>query len=143
MTVTVERSFDVEAPIETVWEVLSDPESRAKAISVVKDYEIRDDRTIWHIRIPLPLTNRTIAVKTRDVERDPPRYVKFVGESDIMRVTGEHELTETEDGCRVTVVFVVDGRIPGVEKFFERNIDGEIENIKKAVTDFIGTVEEV
>lgn len=134
MAVEVERSFDVEASIEEVWDLLSDPANRAEAISFVERFETTDDVTTWHIRLPIPLVNRTIKVRTEDIKRDPPRYVKFVGRSKVMNVTGEHELTETESGCRVRNRFVVEGKVPGVERFFKRNFDAEIRNILDTVS---------
>lgn len=142
MVVDVERSFDVGAPIEEVWELLSDHENRARAIEVVEDFDVEGEETVWHIRLPIPVVRRTIAVRTRDVERRPPEYVKFVGRSKVMDVTGEHELEETETGCRVHNRFRVDGKVPGVEKFFRRNIDDEIENILRSVSGTVTAVEE-
>lgn len=143
MTVEVEREFDVEAPATAVWEILSDEETRAKLISVVKSYELRPgtehNEVVWHLSLPIPVISSTVAVRTRDVERDPPRYVKFVGTSKVMTVTGEHELHETESGCRVVNRFVVDGKVPGVERFFRRNIDAEMENFRKTVLDRVGS----
>lgn len=60
-----------------------------------------------------------------------------------MTVTGEHELTETESGCHVVNRFVVDGKVPGVERFFKRNIDTQIENFRQAILDSVQDVEEV
>jgi carbon monoxide dehydrogenase subunit G len=133
MTVEVERSFDVDASRTQVWELLASDQNRAEAIEMVERFEQEDDETIWHVRLPGPLSSRTMAVRTWDIERDPPRHVRFVGRSKAMDVTGEHELTETETGCRVRNRFLVDGKIPGVERFFKRNIDGEIENIMALV----------
>ena len=39
--------------------------------------------------------------------------------------------------------FVVDGKLPGVERFFERRIDDEIENIRQLVVERDTGVEEV
>ena len=145
MTVEVDRSFDVDATREEVWELLADEENRARVISVVEDYEVVDPQrheVTWHIRLPIPLIKSTIAVRTWDVERNPPGFVKFVGRSKVMNVTGEHEITSLDSGCRVRNRFVVDGKVPGVEKFFERNFDSEIENIKRAVSERVGAVEE-
>ena len=125
-----------------MWELLSDSEYRARAVSVVERYEVDGDQTTWYIKLPIPLVGGTVAVRTHDVERDPPRYVKFLGKSKVMTVTGEHELTETEDGCRVRNRFVVDGKLPGVEQFFERNVDDEFENIRKAVSDSVEEVDD-
>jgi len=80
----------------------------------------------------------TISVDTEEVERDPPNRVKFVGKSRAFRVTGEHTITETEDGCRLANEFVVDGRLPGVESFFERNFDAELSNLEDALRASLG-----
>ncbi len=145
MTVKVERAFDVDAPIAEVWDVLTDETIRAETISVVKEFELRpdtDNEVIWYLSLPIPLVDSTIAVRTRDVDRDPPRYVRFAGTSKVMTVTGEHTLSETESGSHVVNRFVVDGKLPGIERFFKRNIDTEIENFRRAIVDRVDTVEE-
>lgn len=133
MTVRVERSFELDADPAAVWSFIADPAKRADAISVVERYEERGDRFVWHVRIPVPLVRQTVAVETRDVERDPPHHVKFVGRSSVFSVTGEHEITPTETGCRLDNRFVVDGRLPGVEGFFSRNLDRELDNLEAAL----------
>lgn len=138
MVVDVERTYWVEAPIDEVWAVIADPASRATALSVVDRFETQGDVTIWHLKLPIPLLGGTVAVRTWDVERDPPRFVRFVGESRVMEVTGEHELTAEGDGTTVHNRFVVDGSLPGVERYFKRHIDGELTRIKRLVIDSVG-----
>lgn len=133
MTVRVERTFRLAATPEQVWGFIADPEKRARAISVVSEFEDRGETEVWHVRLPIPFVNKTIAVDTEDVVRDEPNYVKFVGRSSVMRVVGEHEITETADGSRLVNRFVVDGRVPGVERFFERNLDSELANLERAI----------
>lgn len=136
MTVRVQRRFDLSAPCEEVWGFIADPEQRARAISVVSDYEITDEAgrsATWYIDIPIPVVRRAARIETEDTERDPPRYVEFVGRSKAMRVTGEHRLEETDDGCRLANEFVVDGKVPGVERFFETNLDNELDNLERAL----------
>ncbi|WP_424004606.1 SRPBCC family protein [Haloarcula salina] len=137
MTVRVERSMTVSAPPERVWEFIADPERRAEPISVVEDWDVEDERhATWFLTLPIPVINRTLRVETEDVERREPEYVRFVGTSKVMRVQGEHELEETEDGgTRLTNRFVVEGRLPGVEGFFKRNLDGELRNLEDALRD--------
>lgn len=140
MTVRVERRFELSAPCEEVWAFISDPEQRARAISVVEDYEITDSEgrsATWYIDVPIPLARRAARVETEDVEREPPRFVKFVGRSKVMRVTGEHRLEETEGGCRLTNEFVVDGKLPGVERFFKKNLDEELKNLERSLRDYL------
>ena len=142
MTVESSRSFEFSAPRERVWAFIADPENRAKAISAVESFtshDTEDDRTTWRVRLGLPAFDRTIAVETTDVVRDPPTYVKFVGRSRILSMTGEHELTTTDDGCRLDTRFTVDGRLPGVERVFERRLDEELSNIRRAAIEFLET----
>jgi len=139
MTVRVERTMTVAASPERVWEFIGDPDQRARPISVVEEWEIHDDdRATWHISLPIPIVDRTIAVETEDVERREPEYVRFIGRSKVMRVQGEQELEPTEEGgTRVTNRFVVDGKLPGVERFFKRNLDGELQNLERALNDYL------
>jgi carbon monoxide dehydrogenase subunit G len=136
MTVRVQRTFEFDADPKRVWEFIADPAKRAEAISVVEEYETdpHDERkATWHIRLPIPLLNSTIGVETEDLTRDEPRYVKFAGKSRALRVTGEHTIEEVEGGCKLHNEFVVDGRLPGVEKFFKRNLDKELDNLEAAL----------
>jgi hypothetical protein len=51
-----------------------------------------------------------------------------------MRVTGEHTIeTVADDQCRLENEFIVDGRLPGVERFFKRNLDRELKNLERAL----------
>jgi carbon monoxide dehydrogenase subunit G len=136
MTVRVQRTFEFDAPGERVWEFISDPGKRAEAISVVERFEVDDDgrRATWHITLPIPLISQTAEVQTRDVTVEPPRYVKFVGKSSVMRVTGEHTIETVNEGqCRLKNEFIVDGRLPGVERFFKKNLDRELKNLEQAL----------
>jgi carbon monoxide dehydrogenase subunit G len=134
MTVRLTRTFEFDAPPERVWEFISDPAKRAAAISVVERFDVDDDgHATWHVSLPIPFISSTATVETRDVEVDPPRFVHFVGKSSVMRVSGEHTVEPTETGARLVNEFVVDGRVPGVERFFERNLDRELENLEAAL----------
>ncbi len=134
MTVRVSRTFEFDAPATDVWAFISDAEQRAEAISVVDTFEVHGDgRATWHVSLPIPMIRSTIAVETEEVERDPPNRVKFVGKSKAFRVTGEHVITETAGGSTLANEFVVDGRLPGVESFFKRNFDEELDNLEAAL----------
>jgi carbon monoxide dehydrogenase subunit G len=139
MTVRVERSFELPVARERVWAFIADPTCRASAISVVSEYTVHDDGTAtWHLDLPIPLVDRTITVETRDETVTEPEYVKFSGRSKVMHVVGEHELVETDGGTEVVNRFVVDGRLPGVERFFQRNLDEELTNLETALQEHLG-----
>ncbi|MEF8907816.1 MAG: SRPBCC family protein [Haloarculaceae archaeon] len=139
MTVRVERVIDVPAPPAEVWDFIADPEKRARSISVVTDYEdLGDGKAVWHVKLPIPVINRTVRVETEDRERNPPRYVEFVGNSKVMRVVGEHTLEEQDGDTQLTNRFVVDGKLPGVERFFKRNLETEFDNLERALHEDLG-----
>jgi len=134
MTVRVERTMTVPASPERVWEFIADPDRRAAPISVIERWETHDDGSAtWHLALPIPLIDSTVAVETSDDERRAPEYVSFTGRSKVMSVQGEHVLEPVEGGTRLTNRFVVDGRIPGVERFFKRNFDAELERLEQAL----------
>ncbi|GAA0450657.1 SRPBCC family protein [Halococcus dombrowskii] len=134
MTVRVERTFELAVPPEQVWAFIADPGKRAEAISVVDSFEIHDEtHATWHIALPIPFVDRTIAVETEDTERDPPTHVEFVGRSRVLRVVGEHDLETVDDGTRLRNRFTVEGKMPGVEGFFKRNLDDELDNLEAAI----------
>lgn len=141
MTVRVERTVELPAERERVWAFLVDPGKRAGAISVVSEYELEDEdglRATWYLDLPIPLLGSAFAVETEDVERDEPRYVKFTGRSRAVHVVGEHELEAVDGGTRLTNRFTIEGRLPGVETFFERNLDRELENLRRAIEADLG-----
>jgi len=138
MTVRVERAFELPVGREAVWEFISDSKLRAGAISVVSDYTDHGDGTAtWHVDLPIPVIDRTIAVETEDELVRPPEYVRFVGRSRVMDVVGEHELSSVEGGTRLVNTFVVDGSLPGVERFFRSNLDEELDNLESALVDYV------
>jgi carbon monoxide dehydrogenase subunit G len=134
MTVRVERTVTVPAPPERVWEFIAAPDSRAAPISVIEEWDVHEDGSAtWYLSLPIPLVDTRVAVETRDDERRPPEYVKFTGRSKVMQVQGEHVLEAVDGGTKLINRFVVDGRLPGVERFFERNFDAELDNLEAAL----------
>jgi carbon monoxide dehydrogenase subunit G len=139
MTVRVERTFELSATPEEVWEFIADPALRAGAISVVDSYESTGEGTArWHVRLPIPFVDRTVAVDTRETRREDPEHVEFTGRSRVMRVVGEHHVERTGDGSRLMNRFTVEGEVPGVERYFKRNLDGELDNLEDALREYLG-----
>ena len=140
MTVRVERTFELDASPDEVWEFIADPGKRAQPISVVESFDIHDEtHATWHISLPIPFVNRTIAVETEDTERDPPTHIEFVGRSRVLRVVGEHDLEAVDGGTRLRNRFTVEGKMPGVEQFFKRNLDDELDNLETAIREDAAT----
>ncbi len=134
-----ERDVTIQAPRERVWEFNDDAEKRARPVSIVEDFELlSESEAAWEVSLPIPLSDRTLRVETEDQNRTPPEYVEFVGNSKAFRVIGEHELTEVDGEPELRLSFSVDGRVPGVERFFKKNIDAELENLEQAILDDLG-----
>lgn len=133
MTARVEREFTVDASPEAVWEFISDPGNRARAISVVDRFETHGDTATWHIALPIPLVSKTVRVRTKTVTLEAPDYVRFEGNSSVFDVLGEHRMSAADGTTTITNTFTVDGHVPGVETFFERHLDGEIDNLEAAL----------
>jgi carbon monoxide dehydrogenase subunit G len=140
MTVRVERTFHLAAPPDEVWAFIADPGKRARPISVVEEFEVTGEGTArWHVALPIPYTDRTIAVETEDTRVEEPTHVEFVGRSRAMNVQGEHTLEATDDGgTRLVNRFVVDGRVPGVERYFKGKLDEELANLERAIREDLG-----
>ncbi|MUV88922.1 polyketide cyclase [Halapricum sp. CBA1109] len=141
MTIRVERVMEIPADPQAVWAFIVDPEKRARPISVVTGFDLDDEdgrKATWTVKLPIPLINKTVEVDTEDVERDPPRYVKFTGRSRVMQVVGEHTLEPTDTGTRLTNEFTVEGRVPGVERYFKRNLEREFDNLEDALFEDLG-----
>lgn len=140
MVVRARRVVEVSAPPERVWEFIDDPEKRAEPISIVEDFELlQDGKAVWHVSLPIPITDRTMRVETENRRRIPTEEVEFVGNSRAFRVIGKHVLRPTENGTELDNSFTVDGRIPGVERFFKKNIDSELENLEFALKEYLAT----
>lgn len=133
MTARAERTFVFDVPPERIWAFIADPEKRAEAISVAESWDHDGDETIWHISLPIPLIDRTVAVRTRDVERVENERVRFTGRSKVMNVQGTHEISVVDGSTRLSNQFVVEGKYPGVERFFKRNLDTELDNLEDAL----------
>ena len=142
MAIRLERVIDVPAPPEAVWSFISDPEQRARHISVVEDYTVNGDGSAtWQLSLPIPLINRTISVETEDVEVQPPEHVKFIGRSKAMRVVGEQDLEASDTGTRLTNHFTVEGRVPGIERFFKKNLADEFDNLETGLRAYLDDFE--
>lgn len=134
--------MEVDGSPEEVWDFIADPEERARAVSVVSDYELGDAEgtsATWYVDLPIPLVRKLATVHTQDATRDPPNYVRFIGRSKVMRVEGEHSIEPDGNGGAILEnSFTVDGRLPGVERYFKRNLEAELKNLEHALTRRLG-----
>lgn len=100
---TIERSIDIDAPAERVWELVSEPGWFINGGQIVEHVieRIDDDRAIVH-----DATAGRFVVKT--MQLDPPRYASFHWES------GEKPDGTPYDMPNTIVEFFIDDRTDGV-----------------------------
>lgn len=143
MPTTVERVVTVPATREAVWALVADPETRARTIGVVDSYDIHDDnRSVWHVDNPLLPGGATLAIEISEQRRDRPEVVEYEGTSKAFDLTGRHELVTVDGGCQVTSEFDVDQHIPGVEEYFQEQLDAELRRLEQAIFEATGQTQE-
>jgi uncharacterized protein len=76
VNVSGERTFA--APRATLWKVLNDPESMAKTMPGVQNFDVHDDRN-WtaNVKIPLGLGSMKMTVDMEKVEEREPEFAKL------------------------------------------------------------------
>lgn len=130
MALEVERETTFDHPADAVWALLSDQGERAEAVSFVDSSEVRgEDAATWRLKVPTPLTEGTFPMEIEDVETDPPRHLKFRGDSEPLDLLGELWLDRSGDGSRIRVRLRLEGNLPGVETFLRGTFDDELRHL--------------
>lgn len=145
MTVRLEDTRRIDASPEAVWSFIADPGNRARAISTVRRFEVHggpDRHTTWWIELPIRLLG-TITVETRERERREPEFVEFVGHSRAFEVVGNHRIEGRDGGTTFSSTFEVNGKLPGVERVFERQFPQELENVANAIEAHLDRTEDL
>ncbi len=117
--VSVERSFDIDAPRDRVWSFMRDPASFSSCIPGVSDVEALDDGTFRATVVAkVSILTACFPMSVRIMEEDPPRHL--VAEmSGTDAKTGTHLETRNEvdlregDGGRTEVAFRIDAKLSG------------------------------
>lgn len=134
MTTRAQRTVEIAAPPRDIWSFLSDPEKRANSLSVIEEFELKDEtHATWYLSVPIPVIDETVIIETEDTTRNPVEYIEFVGRSRLLNVIGEHELEPTDGGTRLDNRFTVEGEAPGIEEYFEQQLDNEFDNFETAL----------
>ena len=101
MNVSGTKEFD--APRETVWSVINDPEQMASLMPGVESFEIKDDRH-WQakVKIPLGLGGLKMTIDFEKLEEREPEFAslnaKGNGVGALMNMTTQFTLNETGSG---------------------------------------------
>jgi len=114
--VIVKGTKELDAPRETVWGVINEPEEMAKLIPGVESFEIQDDKH-WtaKVKVPLGLGGLNMTMNFEKLEERAPEFAslsaKGNGVGALMNMTTSFTLSEIEGGT--SMEWEADVRIAG------------------------------
>jgi carbon monoxide dehydrogenase subunit G len=112
----VEGTKSLDAPRETVWEVLNSPEQMAKLMPGVESFDVQDD-THWraNVKIPLGLGGLRMSIDFTKLEERRPEFAKLHAQGNgvgaIMNMDTAFHLTE--NGGATEMKWEADVKIAG------------------------------
>jgi carbon monoxide dehydrogenase subunit G len=128
----IEETFRVKAPIQRVWEFLSDPEKIGSCIPGFERTEpAGDDAYVTTIKVEVSMFSITAKCKTTVTEMTPPHHLKSVtdGEYDVGSGTFRQETVidlKEIAADEVEVSYAADTRLGGGLAGFAENIVGSM-----------------
>ena len=99
----VEGTKEFDAPAQLVWDVLNDPEKRAKLLPGVESFDVHDERR-WtaNVKIPLGLGGLKMTVDMEKVEEREPEFAKMAikgnGVGAMMNMETSFTLSDAPEG---------------------------------------------
>ncbi len=129
---TVERTFEVGAPLAKVWDYLSNFERLGSALPGCERVEILSSReTDWYMDRKVGLIRKRFVVRTETTEFDEPRHAAWTGESTELSMAGSVQL-EGVNASRTSVTYVgmVKAKGPArqiLNRYFKSRLESEID----------------
>lgn len=91
-------NFVVKAPLQKVWDFLSDMKKVGTCIPGLVEMEAIDERSaFWTLKMKVGPISKTIKLKTQTVEQRPPTYGSFKGEGENITFEGSINLKSVSD----------------------------------------------
>jgi carbon monoxide dehydrogenase subunit G len=131
--------FEVNAPIEKVWGVMSNPEKHTHCIPGLLSCEVTGpDTTLWIMEMQFGPFIKRVEMKSRDVEVDPPYYGKWEGKAKGIKMSGKIDLKEnSSSSTKVSYSLELEPKsifllsmISFIEERLERDVHQYAENVK-------------
>lgn len=90
--------FEVNAPIEKVWGVMTDPKMHTHCIPGLLACEVTGPNTnMWVMEFQIGPLIKRVEMKSTTVEVDPPCYGKWLGKTRGIEMSGEIHLRENSN----------------------------------------------
>ncbi|HLB67355.1 MAG TPA: SRPBCC domain-containing protein [Thermoplasmata archaeon] len=134
-------AFDVKAPVEKVWALLTDMRQVGRCVPGVENVELLDDkRARWDLKVKMGPLSQTLQVTTETLEQIPLRRGRFRGEADMIDMIGTIELSSEGDVTKVVYTMAVSAKGPLariMDNFMRTRLKAQTEefaaNVKRAL----------
>ena len=94
-----EVTFSVKAAPSRVWNILSNPELVGRCVPMVDQVRvIRPGVAEWTLKLKLGPITKTIKLRSKVVQQDPPSHASFKGEGENLSLAGEVDLRALPSG---------------------------------------------
>ncbi len=135
---TVERTFDVHAPLTQVWDFLSDFVRLGAVLPGCERVEVLSQgQTDWYMERKVGLLRKRFVVRTETTAFDEPRHAAWTGESKELSMAGSIELRPIgASRTSVTYVGAVKAKGPArqvLNRYFKARIDTDIDEFVRNV----------
>ncbi|HUV82100.1 MAG TPA: SRPBCC family protein [archaeon] len=131
--------FEVNAPIEKVWGVMSNPGKHTHCIPGLLSCEVTGpDSALWIMEMQFGPFIKRVEMQSRNVEVDPPYYGKWEGKAKGIKMSGKINLKENSNFItQVSYTLELEPRslfllsmLSFIEKRLERDVHQYAENVK-------------
>lgn len=134
-----EVSKVLEAPLEAVFQMLSDPAAVGRLFAFVEETEVNPERVLWHLKDQQRKVTRTPHLKAETSIRGERVRISAVGRylhlDAVIRLRPVEERTEVSLRLRMEIIgalapilnLVVSANIGGQAKAFLRNLEAALE----------------
>ncbi|MFQ6061861.1 MAG: SRPBCC family protein [Methanosarcinales archaeon] len=130
--------FIVNAPLQDVWNIISEPRLNTHCIPGCVSCKIVDkDRAIWILELKFGPFIKRIELRSKNIKINPPYHGKWVGYSRGIKVCGETTLEEIDDNS--TLVFYslkIDSNsvmFKSIKSYIKEKIDFDVRQYAKNI----------
>ncbi len=135
---TVERTFDVHAPLAQVWDFLSDFVRLGTTLPGCERVEILSPlQTDWYMERKVGFLRKRFVVRTETTDFDAPRHAAWTGDSKELSMGGSIQLRSI-DAARTSVTYAGAVKAKGparhiLNRYFKSRLESDID-------EFVGNV---
>jgi carbon monoxide dehydrogenase subunit G len=134
--------FEVNAPIEKVWGVMSDPEMHTHCIPGLLSCQVTgSNSTLWVMEFKIGPFIKKVEMQSKNVEENPPYYGKWEGEAKGIKMSGQIDLKENSNSSTLVSYrlalepksLFLSSMVPFIEEKLKNDVRQYAKNVKYQV----------